>query len=513
MGLGCRAGIGGRTARCARGHRPPLLRGWEPGRAASFERLRGVRAGVRPPHHLRCARRSRWRRSLGVLDAAVQTDLLREEIDRPLRVRPCARASGGARRPVPHPRCQPALAHRRTTGAGRPGAPRRDRLPLRRRTSGRRRRRRCAGARSPPATMPCDAPRSRRRLATSGRRSRRSTACRSDARPPLPAPRARSADTLNALVLRPTRHSVLWLRGRGHRSSTPGTRNARSPPCKGTGTSCAHDRPTPSSSAILDDLLDLLGPADSALRASALGRRAAPVQNIAWSLHRTDDFRLADEAVAMARRTGRLRGAHLHAALAVAPRDRNPRTPPGCSATPHEVVARRSRRADPAPWDRTFAKRLLTSWRCCGSGVVRLPTRNSRLEIVAAEAEPQRAPPGRSSGALQLRSALATASGQFADGTAPRREAASHRSGTATSWSVQLSHIAQSLIGCVEVGPTRTGHRRARGHARRRSDFDMPGYRAMRARVLAEAGLAGRGGGPTSSASSTTCRPTRDLQR
>ena len=55
---------------------------------------------------------------------------------------------------------------------------------------------------------------------------------------------------------------------------------------------------------LLDDLLDLLGPADSALRASTLGRRAALVQNIAV-VPRAADFRMADEAVAMARRTGR----------------------------------------------------------------------------------------------------------------------------------------------------------------------------------------------------------------
>src|SRR5262249_21258195 len=54
---------------------------------------------------------------------------------------------------------------------------------------------------------------------------------------------------------------------------------------------------------LLDDLLEVLGPSDSALRACSLGRRAALVQNIAV-LPTVDDFEMADEAVAMARRTG-----------------------------------------------------------------------------------------------------------------------------------------------------------------------------------------------------------------
>ena len=54
---------------------------------------------------------------------------------------------------------------------------------------------------------------------------------------------------------------------------------------------------------LLDDLLDVLGPSDSALRASTLGWRAVPVQNMV-ALPSQEDVRMADDAVAMARRTG-----------------------------------------------------------------------------------------------------------------------------------------------------------------------------------------------------------------
>ncbi len=230
---------------------------------------------------------------------------------------------------------------------------------------------------------------------------------------------------------------------------------------------------------LLDDVLDMVGPADSPLRASALGWRAVPVQNIAGQVSQ-DDVRRADDAVAMARRTGQADAliSTLHSRLLLETQSPDAA---GMLRDAEEVVASLEA-GGPGPWDHTFAKSLHIL------ALLRLGRRadaERRLGIVAAEADRAGL---RLSGqrVLQLRSSLATASGQFADGKR-LADAAAQRSGT-DSLVLQLSHIAQGLVGRVEIGrlePVIAGLRQLED-----VPIDMPGYRAMRARVLAEAGLA-----------------------
>ena len=74
---------------------------------------------------------------------------------------------------------------------------------------------------------------------------------------------------------------------------------------------------------LLDDLLELLGDEDSPLRASALGWRAMPISRVGVSRPARADLRMADEAVAMARRNGQ-RGDRLDASLAASARGAGP---------------------------------------------------------------------------------------------------------------------------------------------------------------------------------------------
>jgi tetratricopeptide (TPR) repeat protein len=229
---------------------------------------------------------------------------------------------------------------------------------------------------------------------------------------------------------------------------------------------------------LLDDLLELLGPADSALRASALGRRAALVQNIAV-VPRAADFRMADEAVAMARRTGRPDAliSPLHSRLLLETQAPDVAAMLGDA---QEVVAALEQ-AEPTTWDNTFARRLLTL------ALLRLGRRadaERQLEILASEAEHSGLRMAIH-GAVQLRAAIATATGRFAEGCGLAEEAA-QRTGRHIQ-TVEIGYVTQILTGRMEHGRLDEVIAGLEGMLDT-FDFELPGYRAMRAGALAQAG-------------------------
>ena len=194
---------------------------------------------------------------------------------------------------------------------------------------------------------------------------------------------------------------------------------------------------------LLEDLLDVVGPGDSALRASALGWRAVPVQNVAWQRSR-DDMRLTDEAVAMARRTGDRDAliSTLHSRLIL----QTQMPDAHAMLSDAQEVVDTLERAGPTNWDHTFAKCLLTL------ALLRLGRRSDaeeHLAKVTAEAERIGL---RLSGqrALHLQSALATGSGRFSTGKA-LAAAAAERAGRHILV-VHLAYIAQILAARFEQG-------------------------------------------------------------
>jgi tetratricopeptide (TPR) repeat protein len=225
---------------------------------------------------------------------------------------------------------------------------------------------------------------------------------------------------------------------------------------------------------LLDDLLEVLGPSDSALRASALGWRA--VQNLA-TVPSHEDVRMADQAVAMARRTGRANA--LNSAL-------QSRLLIETHAPDAEAMLRDAQEIVAAPehigpmWsDRLFAMRQLPV------ALVRLGRRDDaerQLAIVVSEAE-QSGLRISIQNALLFRSALATASGRFAEGKAVAAEAA-QRAGSHTMI-VELAYAAQIVNGRMEQGRL-DAVIAGLGAALDSPEVELPGYRAMLAGALAE---------------------------
>jgi class 3 adenylate cyclase/tetratricopeptide (TPR) repeat protein len=230
---------------------------------------------------------------------------------------------------------------------------------------------------------------------------------------------------------------------------------------------------------MLDDLLDVLGPADSALRACALGWRAAPIPLIAAGS--PQEIRMADDAVDMARRTGDKQAliSTLHSRLI---HDVQAPDVWALVRDAEEAVALIDD-AGPTTHDRTFALRYLTL------ALLRLGRRDeaeNHLAAVIAKAEKSGL---RLSGqnALQLRSCLMTACGRFTEGKAMAAEAA-QRVGRHMLL-VELAYTAQILAGRMEQG--RLDEVIDVLARLDRLDVDLPGWRAMLAGALAEAGRLG----------------------
>jgi tetratricopeptide (TPR) repeat protein len=220
---------------------------------------------------------------------------------------------------------------------------------------------------------------------------------------------------------------------------------------------------------LLDDLLDLLGPSDSPLRASALAWRA--------QLPRGNE-RVADDAVAMARRTRQTDAlvTTLHARLVLATQS------PDVSAMLRDAqeILEILDDAGPTTIDRAIARSFLTL------AMLRVGNRadaEKHLALALSEAE-QSGFRLSSHQALQVRSALETASGRFAEGKSLAAQAAD-RAGRHILV-VQLSYEAQILAGRFEQGRLDTVIA-ALGELDS-LDINLTGYHAMRASALASAG-------------------------
>jgi hypothetical protein len=186
---------------------------------------------------------------------------------------------------------------------------------------------------------------------------------------------------------------------------------------------------------------------------------------------------MADQAVAMARRTGRANA--LNSAL-------QSRLLIETHAPDAEAMLRDAQEIVAAPehigpmWsDRLFAMRQLPV------ALVRLGRRDDaerQLAIVVSEAE-QSGLRISIQNALLFRSALATASGRFAEGKAVAAEAA-QRAGSHTMI-VELAYAAQIVNGRMEQGRL-DAVIAGLGAALDSPEFELPGYRAMLAGALAE---------------------------
>ena len=229
---------------------------------------------------------------------------------------------------------------------------------------------------------------------------------------------------------------------------------------------------------MLDDLLDLLGPSDSALRASALGWRAVPAQLIVASEPSRDQVRMADDAVDMARRTGDMHAlvSTLHSRLLL-----------DVQAPDAWAMLRDAEEAveliddtRPTTHDKTFGLRYLTM------ALLRVGRRADAETHLAAATTKAEQSGLRTSGqnVLQMRSAIMTASGRFSEGKALAAEAAQR--GGRHIVTVELGYVAQIAAGRMEQGRLTEVIDALAGLDR--LDFDLPGWRAMLAGALAEAG-------------------------
>jgi class 3 adenylate cyclase/tetratricopeptide (TPR) repeat protein len=243
---------------------------------------------------------------------------------------------------------------------------------------------------------------------------------------------------------------------------------------------------------LLDGVLDLLGPTDSPLRASALGWKAAPSQ---WSnpLRPTHgDACIADDAVAMARRTGdpaaltstllarvslEAQGSDAQAMLRDA-EELNALRPAAALDATHGDIAAVFRYA---PWRVGPASELTLT-----RALLRLGRRaEAEQHLASAQTEAENsALPMDMSAALMLRAALATASGRFAEAKRMATEGAQRagRHGTV----VELGYAAQILASRMEEG--RLDEVIASLRELDRTELDLPAWRAMLAGALADAG-------------------------
>ncbi len=227
---------------------------------------------------------------------------------------------------------------------------------------------------------------------------------------------------------------------------------------------------------LLDDLLEMLGPEDSEIRASALGWRAAPIQGRTSASPPQADVGMADEAVAMARRTGSTDAliSTLHSRLLLEAQA------PDVTAMLRdaEELVSTGAHAGPMTWDHTFALRLLTL------ALLRLGRRaeaERHLADVVEEAE-QSGLRMSSHNAQQLQSALATATGRFTEGKRLAAEAA-QRAGRHIML-VELGFAAQIHAARMEEGRLDTVIAALRGLDS--LEVELPAWRAMLADALAD---------------------------
>ena len=230
---------------------------------------------------------------------------------------------------------------------------------------------------------------------------------------------------------------------------------------------------------LLDDVLDLLGPGDSPLRASALGWRAVPAIPSERSRRSRRDDDMVEEAVAMARRTGN------QSALATTLRSR---------------VLLKAASADAAGMLRDVEELLALGpvggvavtrdtaavFREHAVALLRLGRRTEAENSVAlAKHEAERNGMQMSKGsALILESALARANGRFAEAKALAAEAA--RRAEPDNVVTQLVYGSQILATRMEEG--RLGEVITSLRAFDRSGIVAPAWNAMLASALADDG-------------------------
>ena len=228
---------------------------------------------------------------------------------------------------------------------------------------------------------------------------------------------------------------------------------------------------------LLDDLLEIVGTEDSPLRASALGWRAMPISHL--GLSGQVDLPMADEAVAMARRTG-------HGdAIASTLRSRlrlEAQTPDARAMVrdAEELAALGGAHGELMRWDHSG------EWRFLVIALLRVGRRTdaeSRLSIAKEEAEHSGLRMATHS-VLNLESALATASGRFAEGK--RLAAKAAETAGRHMIQVELAYAAQILASRMEQGrldEVISGLRQLDA-----LQIPLRGWRAMLAGALADAG-------------------------
>ena len=231
---------------------------------------------------------------------------------------------------------------------------------------------------------------------------------------------------------------------------------------------------------LVDDLLEMIGPADSALpRARSAGGPFQPRPKGEWRAWPSqDDVRMANEAVDMARRIGDAYAliSTLHSRLlleALAPDTTT------MLRDAEEVVALVADAA-PATWDHSFSLRFLTL------ALLRLGRRAEADRHLASAVQKAEESGLRMAlhNTLQLRSALATASGQFTESKRFAAEAA-QRAGRHIML-VELGYVGQILAGRLEQGRLDAVIAGLRGLDG--LDVDLPAWQAMLVGVLADLG-------------------------
>ncbi len=229
----------------------------------------------------------------------------------------------------------------------------------------------------------------------------------------------------------------------------------------------------------LDALLDLLGPEDSPVRASALGWRAMPVSRVGVTRPVENDLQMADAAVAMARRLGHT------GALASTLRSRlqlEAQAPdaPAMLRDAEELAALRE-----VPHG-TMRSEHANEWIALTRALLRVGRRaDAEKSLTVARAEAEAAGLRMDiHDVLNVDSAIATASGRFREGKRLAAEAA--RIAGRHTTQVELVFAAQILASRMEQGrldEVIAGLRQLDGFA-----IPLPAWRAMLAGALADAG-------------------------
>ena len=230
---------------------------------------------------------------------------------------------------------------------------------------------------------------------------------------------------------------------------------------------------------MLDDVLALAGPDDSAVRASALGRRAVPALSNGGLRSTSGDRKMVEAAVAMAERTGD------RSAVAATVRSRLPLLGRSGDAVGMLRDAETLVAAGPVGGV-TITRDTAASLRDYAAALLRVGRRSdAERQIGLAQAEAGRNGLRMAMGtALIFESALATASGRFGDGKrlAARAVSESQPDNVVT----QLVYAGQILAARLEQGRLTEvidGLRRLQGFG-----LVAPAWSAMLATALADNG-------------------------